>query len=307
MAAKKKTNTKRAKKVTKRAVNKKATKKIAKKAVKKVAKKKSAKKVTKKVAKKRAVKKVAKKKAKKTVKKVAKKAVKKVAKKVTKKVAQKRVTKKVAKKAAKKAVKKVTKKAAQKVAVKKVLKKKTAKKTAKKVVKKAVAKMPAVKVEQAERLSILPKAQPIEPVKLVKELKGFDKKQYQKLLDLRDNILDLMQGVTNDRLKNDDMETGGGSMHAGDASSDAYDRDFALNMLAMEQDSLNEVGQAISRAEAGVYGICEMSGDRIPKERLEAIPFARYTVKCQELYEQTNGNSRNHSRESFSFSNGSMR
>jgi len=287
MAAKKKT----AKKVTKRAA-KKVTKKVAKKAPpkapKKVAKK-ASKKVSKKAAKKVVVKKTAKKAVKKVAKKPAKKAAKKVVKKAAKKVA-KKAAKKVAKKAAKKVAKKVTKKPAKKVT------KKPAKKAAKKAAKKVVVKKAAKKVN---RIKV-----PNKPV----VLRGFAKKQHQRLLDLRDGILDAMYGVTHDTLKNTDgMETGGGGMHTGDAGSDSYDRDFALNLLAKEQDALSEVEQAITRAETGVYGVCEMSGERIPNERLEAIPFARYTVGCQALWEKEHGNNRHSAKSEFGFSNGNMR
>ena len=257
----------------------------------------SRKKTTKKVAK-RAAKKAVKKVAKKAVKKVAKKkAVKKVAKKAVKKVAKKKVAKKVAKKAVKKVAKK-------KVAKKKVVKKtakKVAKKTVKKVAKKQAAKKAPGKVVKKAAKKVVARKKPV-------AMKGFVKKQYQRLLDLRDGILDAMYGVTHDTLKNTDgMETGGGGMHTGDAGSDSYDRDFALNLLAKEQDALNEIEQAIQRAEEGAYGICEMSGERIPNERLEAIPFARYTVSCQAVWEQENQSGLQSSKSEFGFANGSMR
>ena len=257
------------------------------------AKKKTAKKVTKRTAKK-VTKKVAKKapaKApKKATKKVSKKTAKKVAVKKTAKKAVKKATKKVTKKVAKKATKKVSKKVAKKVA------KKPAKKVVKKAAKKAVVKKAAKKVNRVKV--------PSKPV----VLKGFAKKQHQRLLDLRDGILDAMYGVTHDTLKNTDgMETGGGGMHTGDAGSDSYDRDFALNLLAKEQDALSEVEHAITRAETGLYGVCEMSGERIPNERLEAIPFARYTVSCQALWEKEHGNNRHSAKSEFGFSNGNMR
>ena len=218
-------------------------------------------------------------------KKTAKKVTKRAVKKVTKKVAKKKVAKKAPRKTPKKVAKKTPKKVAKKVVVKKTAKKvvkKATKKAAKKVVKKVPAK-PFV-------------------------LRGFAKKQHQRLLDLRDGILDAMYGVTHDTLKNTDgMETGGGGMHTGDAGSDSYDRDFALNLLAKEQDALSEVEQAITRAETGLYGICEMSGERIPNERLEAVPFARYTVGCQALWEKENGNNRHSAKSEFGFSNGNMR
>lgn len=139
-------------------------------------------------------------------------------------------------------------------------------------------------------------------------LKGFAKKQHQRLLDLRDGLLDAMYGVTHDTLKNTDgMETGAGGQHTGDAGSDSYDRDFALNLLAKEQDALHEIEEALKRCDRGVYGVCEMSGEKIPKERLEAIPFARFTVQCQSQWESENRNKHRSSGPDFSFSSGAMR
>jgi RNA polymerase-binding transcription factor DksA len=81
-------------------------------------------------------------------------------------------------------------------------------------------------------------------------------------------------------------------MHQADAGSDAYDRDFALSLLSQEQDALYEIDQALKRIELGTYGICEMSGKPISHARLEAIPFARFTVECQSQLEKQNKASR---------------
>jgi RNA polymerase-binding transcription factor DksA len=75
-------------------------------------------------------------------------------------------------------------------------------------------------------------------------------------------------------------------MHQADAGSDSYDRDFALSLLSQEQDALYEIEEALKRVEAGTYGVCEMSGKSIPHARLEAIPFARFTVECQTQIEK---------------------
>ncbi len=114
------------------------------------------------------------------------------------------------------------------------------------------------------------------------------KKQHERLLTLRDNILDSMNGVAKDALREraEGSEANAFGMHQADAGSDAYDRDFALSLLSQEQDALYEIDEAIKRLESGNYGICEMSNKRIPRERLEAIPFARYTVECQSQIER---------------------
>ncbi|MBJ7390248.1 MAG: TraR/DksA family transcriptional regulator, partial [Chthoniobacterales bacterium] len=49
---------------------------------------------------------------------------------------------------------------------------------------------------------------------------------------------------------------------------------------------------ALKRIAKGAYGTCEMSGKAIPKARLEARPFARFTVECQNEIERKNRHSR---------------
>lgn len=50
-------------------------------------------------------------------------------------------------------------------------------------------------------------------------------------------------------------------------------------ILSRLEPQLNEVKAALKRIEEGTYGICEVSGDAIEKERLEANPSARTSIK----------------------------
>ncbi len=135
---------------------------------------------------------------------------------------------------------------------------------------------------------------------------GFIQKQRQRLLDLRDDLVDAMSGMTRDTIRNapEGSEASGSGMHQGDAGSDAYDRDFALSVLAKEQDALYEIEQALRRIQMGSYGICEMSSRKIPQARLEAIPFARLTVECQAQWEKEYGNRRFRPSNEVGFSGG---
>ena len=119
-------------------------------------------------------------------------------------------------------------------------------------------------------------------------LPPFLRKQKSKLLQLRDTLLDSMMGVSRDTLRSraEGSEASAFGMHQADAGSDAYDRDFALSLLSQEQDALYEIEEALKRVDAGTYGVCEMSGKPIPHARLEAIPFARFTVECQTQIEK---------------------
>jgi len=122
------------------------------------------------------------------------------------------------------------------------------------------------------------------PVKLT----PFLLKQKERLLQLRDSMLDSMMGVAKDNLRTraEGSEASAFGMHQADAGSDAYDRDFALSLLSQEQDALYEIEEALKRIDLGTYGVCEMSGKPIAHPRLEALPFARYTVECQSQIEK---------------------
>ena len=163
----------------------------------------------------------------------------------------------------------------------------------KKVSPKKVAKRPARKVS-AKKASASPRQALLTGNNHERKLTPFVRKQKEKLLQLRDAMVDSMAGVAQDTLRSraEGSEASAFGMHQADAGSDAYDRDFALSLLSQEQDALYEIDQALKRIEVGTYGVCEMSGKPIPHARLEAIPFARFTVECQSQLEKQNKQSR---------------
>jgi len=171
-----------------------------------------------------------------------------------------------------------------------VAKKSPAPKKAAPASKKTPAKAAAKPVVKAKA-----KATKLPPAKISKpgkppELTGFLAKQRQRLLNLKDTLLDSMNGVAKDSLRSraEGSEASAFGMHQADAGSDAYDRDFALSLLSQEQDSLYEIDEALKRITAGTYGYCEMSNKPIPHPRLEVLPFTRYTVECQAELEKRN-------------------
>lgn len=144
------------------------------------------------------------------------------------------------------------------------------------------------KAAAPKRKNDTPKA--VAPAKAPSSSSPFVQKQKIRLLELRDHFLDQMQGVAQDNLRAraEGSEASAFGMHQADAGSDAYEKDFALSLLSQEQDALYEIEEALKRIEQGTYGVCEMSGKPIPQARLEAIPFARFTVECQQQLEKEN-------------------
>jgi RNA polymerase-binding transcription factor DksA len=69
-------------------------------------------------------------------------------------------------------------------------------------------------------------------------------------------------------------------IHMADIGSDTYDQDFMLGMAETERQRLREIDEALARIENGTYGVCQMTGKPIPKARLNAKPWAKYTIEA---------------------------
>jgi RNA polymerase-binding transcription factor DksA len=148
--------------------------------------------------------------------------------------------------------------------------------------------VPTKKTAPVSAINLSPIITPKKPAPV--KVTGWLAKQRERLLQLKDTLLDSMNGVGRDTLRSraEGSEASAFGMHTADAGSDAYDRDFALGLLSQERDSLYEIDAALKKIDDGNYGNCEMSGKPIPHIRLEALPFARYTVECQSELEKTN-------------------
>jgi len=102
-------------------------------------------------------------------------------------------------------------------------------------------------------------------------------KYYNRLLELRDQLTRQMSGLAEESAQ----EMAGYSLHMADSGTDNFDRDFALSLLSSDQDAVYEIEEALKRIEKNTYGICELTGKPIPRSRLEAIPWTRFTVEAQ--------------------------
>ena len=108
------------------------------------------------------------------------------------------------------------------------------------------------------------------------------KKYYDILLDLRGILMNQMGHLKKESAE----EMSGYSMHMADSGTDNFDRDSALSLLSSDQDAVYEIDEALKRIEKGSYGRCELTDKAIPKTRLNAVPWARYTVDSQAQLEK---------------------
>jgi len=115
-----------------------------------------------------------------------------------------------------------------------------------------------------------------------KKLDPFVRQQKQKLLQLRDAVVDSMAGVAQGTLRSraEGSEASAFGMHQADAGSDAYDRDFALSLLSQEQDALYEIDEALKRIEVGTYGKwkCPVNQSHAHVSRRSPSPVSLWSV-----------------------------
>jgi DnaK suppressor protein len=107
-------------------------------------------------------------------------------------------------------------------------------------------------------------------------------KYYENLLELRQRLMAQMSGLAKESAE----EMASYSLHMADSGTDNFDRDFALSLLSSDQDAIYEIEEALKRIEKNTYGVCELTGKSIPKVRLDAIPWTRFTVEAQTQLER---------------------
>ncbi|MBN2590567.1 MAG: TraR/DksA C4-type zinc finger protein [Sedimentisphaerales bacterium] len=116
----------------------------------------------------------------------------------------------------------------------------------------------------------------------VKRLSASELRHFQKiLLEKRAEIFKNVFQIEDEALKRSHSTGDLSSMpiHMADLGSDNYEQDFALGLMDGERKLLHEIDEALGRIEKKNYGICLGTGLPILKARLEAQPWAKYSVE----------------------------
>lgn len=121
-------------------------------------------------------------------------------------------------------------------------------------------------------------------------MKKMEMRPYKKvLLVLRARLRGDVSTLANAALSSGASSTGELSnlpSHLADMGSDTFEQDNTLRLMDNEEEVLEQIDNALERIKAGVYGSCEECEGRIPKMRLNAIPYTSYCVKCASKLEQ---------------------
>ncbi len=106
----------------------------------------------------------------------------------------------------------------------------------------------------------------------------------ERLLALRSRMCGDVDQLRENSLRKSRSE-GNGEMssmpiHMADIGSDNYEQEFSLSLMENEGAALDKIQLSLDRIEEGTYGVCDDCGAKIPKTRLNAIPYATQCVKC---------------------------
>ena len=112
-----------------------------------------------------------------------------------------------------------------------------------------------------------------------------DLKRFRKsLLEIRDALLGRSGALKTAALERNDERTA-----EDDDGTDAFMRLQALGQVGDQNRTIAQIDEALRKIEDGSYGVCEMCGQLIRKQRLEHLPFARTCMECQSEVEKPFG------------------
>lgn len=207
----------------------------------------------------------------------------------------KKVTKKVTKKVAKKIVKKTapSTKTAKASKTTKVKPKKTAAKTASAKSNGKTPETVTAKTPTPIRWVVRPTPPPPEPViedwtplsdaKLRKIKSGLTRKDLNEfkrlLMEKRAQLIGDVTTMEKVRHAGNGGELSNMPLHMADIGSDNYEQEFTLGLVESERKLLVEIDAALMRIQNKIYGVCIISGNPIPKARLEIKPWAKYSIE----------------------------
>jgi len=106
----------------------------------------------------------------------------------------------------------------------------------------------------------------------------------RRLEDLRQKLSQNVKSVSEDVKSAEDPK--GYSQHQADEGTDDFGKTISIEVSSKEFDVLRQIDRALLKIEEGTYGVCDISGDEIPKARLDAVPYATMTVDSQEKKEK---------------------
>jgi DnaK suppressor protein len=111
-----------------------------------------------------------------------------------------------------------------------------------------------------------------------KKLDAFKKRLEERQRELRFNVSRTAQDG-----READLES---AQDVADRAANSYTKEFLFSQSSSERQTLQMVDGALDRIREGTFGECIACGTEINPKRLEAVPWTRHCIECQEKVEQ---------------------
>ena len=134
-----------------------------------------------------------------------------------------------------------------------------------------------------------PKAADAPPVVVAKtKLTPKELEQYRDILNrMRRELAGRVHDLEEEALKSSGGNLSNMPLHMADVGTDTFDQDFNIGMAQAERGIVQEIDEALKRIADKTYGMCMLTGKPIPKGRLAAMPWAKYTVEAARQVEKS--------------------
>jgi RNA polymerase-binding transcription factor len=110
--------------------------------------------------------------------------------------------------------------------------------------------------------------------------------RYQALRERLQNQRDEILNMYKQDLRAGQESADDGTEDIVDRANNAYNRELMFSLSDNERATLLQIENALRRMDDGIYGKCSNCGQSINILRLEAVPWARFCIDCQELAEK---------------------
>jgi RNA polymerase-binding protein DksA len=118
----------------------------------------------------------------------------------------------------------------------------------------------------------------------------------KELEHFRDLLIEKRREIVGDMssMEREALRSGGGGLsslpvHMADMGTDNYEQEFTLGLVEKDRNLLREINAALAKIQNGTYGLCEGTGNPISKARLEAQPWARFSIEHARQMERQRG------------------
>ena len=148
-----------------------------------------------------------------------------------------------------------------------------------------------IKIARTPKAAKAAAAKPVETAPIVLAKTKLTPKELEGFRDILNRMRRELAGRVHD-LEEEALKSSGGNLsnmplHMADVGTDTFDQDFNIGMAQTERGIVQEIDEALKRIANRTYGMCMLTGKPIPKGRLAAMPWAKYTVEAARQVEKS--------------------